>query len=108
MSESELPLPIADDDSGDLEWLLGQLEFCAEDPDEQILPGEICDECEPVVPLPGDLSRASCTCSQRCIARAMKKASRMVRDLRYEVRDKHFLLELVKHANQSGDQPQKL
>ena len=40
MSESELPLPIiADDDSGDLEWLLGQLEFCAEDPDEQILPG---------------------------------------------------------------------
>ena len=38
MSESELPLPIADDDSGDLEWLLGQLEFCAADPDEQILP----------------------------------------------------------------------
>ena len=91
MSESELPLPIADDDSGDLEWLLRQLEACTEDPDEQILPGEICDECEPVVPLPGDLSRATCTCSQRCITLAMKKASRMVRVLRYEVCDQHFL-----------------
>ena len=36
MSESELPLPIVDDDSGDLEWLLGQLEFCTEDPDEHM------------------------------------------------------------------------
>ena len=65
MSESELPLPTPDEDAGDLEWLIRQLEVCTEDPDEQILPGEICDECEPdecepVVPLPGDLSRGSC------------------------------------------------
>ena len=103
MSEAERELP----DSSDSEWLQGQLEVCAEGPDEPILPGDICGEGEPVVPLPDDLSRASCSCSQKCITRATKNASRrrMVHDLRGEVCDQHFLLELVKHAHQSGDRP---
>ena len=66
MSEPELELP--DDDLHDSEWLLGQLAVCAEGPDEP-------SECEPVVPLPDDLSRASCSCSQKCIARVMKKGA---------------------------------
>ena len=96
MSEPELELP--DDDIHDSEWLLGQLAVCAEGPDEP-------SECEPVVPLPDDLSRASCSCSQKCIARVMKKARRMVRDLRGEVHGTTCLVELVKHAYQSGDPP---
>eukprot|EP00974_Lingulodinium_polyedra_P008758 836951-Lingulodinium_polyedra.AAC.1 len=66
MSEAELEMP--DDDLSDSEWLLGRLEACAEGPDEPILPGDICGECEPVVPLPDDLGRARCSCSQNCIA----------------------------------------
>ena len=50
------------------------------------------------MPIPGDLSRRTCGCKHKCIARVMKQAEGMVYDLRGEVRDTAFLLELVKHS----------
>ena len=56
---------------------------------------EVVDE----VPLPDRLARATCHCQQKCVERVMEVAEPTVRHLRDEVRDKSFLLELVKHAH---------
>ena len=60
---------------------------------------DICEVCEAVVALPDDLIRFTCTCRHKCVQRVMQAADTLVRHLRDEVRDKHFLLELVKHAH---------
>ena len=51
------------------------------------------------VPLPDSLARTTCACQQKCVERVMAVAELTVRHLRDEVRDKTFLLELVKHAH---------
>ena len=51
------------------------------------------------VPLPDSLARTTCHCQQKCVEHVMAVAERTVRHLRGEVRDKNFLLELVKHAH---------
>ena len=58
---------------------------------------DICEVCEAVA-LPGNLVRLTCTCQHKCVERVMQGAEPLVRHLRGEVRDKHFLLEFVKHA----------
>ena len=56
---------------------------------------EVVDE----VPLPDSLARTTCHCQQKCVEHVMAVAELTVRHLRNEVRDKSFLLELVKHAH---------
>ena len=56
---------------------------------------EVVDE----VPLPDSLARTTCHCQQKCVEHVMAVAELTVRHLRDEVRDKSFLLELVKHAH---------
>ena len=60
---------------------------------------DICEVCEAVVALPDDIVRLTCACQHKCVERVMQAAAPVVRHLRDEVRDKGFLLELVKHAH---------
>ena len=57
------------------------------------------------MPLPDSLARPTCTCPQNCVGRVMEVAEPTVRHLRDEVRDKSFLLELVKHAHLRTESP---
>ena len=59
---------------------------------------DICEVCEAVA-LPDNMSRLTCACQHKCVERVMQGAESLARHLRDEVRDKHFLLELVKHAH---------
>ena len=59
---------------------------------------DICEVCDAVA-LPDSLARPTCACQQKCVERVMEVAEPTVRHLRDEVRDKSFLLELVKHAH---------
>ena len=91
------------DHLADQEWLERSLaSISEEDPsDNALIPGlpapfngmDICEVCEAVVALPDDLTRFTCTCSHKCVQRVMQAAELLVRHLRNEVRDKHFLLE---------------
>ena len=49
--------------------------------------------------LPDDVARPTCHCKHKCVDRVKQAAAQVVHHLRNEVRDKHFLLELVKHAH---------
>ena len=51
------------------------------------------------VPLPDSLARTTCLCQQKCVEQVMAVAELTVRHLGDEVRNKNFLLELVKHAH---------
>ena len=57
------------------------------------------------MPLSDNLARPTCTCPQKCVGRVMEVAEPTVRHLRDEVRDKSFLLELVKHAHLATESP---
>ena len=59
--------------------------------------GEVRDAMVPL--LPDDVSRPTCRCKHNCVDRVKQAAAQVVHHLRNEVRDKHFLLELVKHAH---------
>ena len=65
---------------------------------------DICEVCEAVA-LPNNLVRVTCTCKHKCVERVMQAAAPVVRQLRGEVRAKHFLLELVKHAHLAKESP---
>ena len=58
-----------------------------------------------VVALPDDIVRLTCACQHKCVRRLMQAAELVVRHLREEVRDKHSLLELVKHAHLATESP---
>ena len=60
---------------------------------------DIREVCEAVAALPDDIVRLTCACQHKCVERVMQAAAPVVRHLRDEVRDKHFLLEFVKHAH---------
>ena len=62
---------------------------------------EVVDE----VPLPDSLARTTCHCPQKCVEHVMAVAELTVRHLRGEVRNKNFLLELVKHAHLATESP---
>ena len=66
---------------------------------------DICEGCETAVALPDDIIRFTCACRHKCVERVMQAAEPLVRHLRNEVRDKHFLLELVKHAHLAKESP---
>ena len=66
---------------------------------------DIREVCEAVAPLPDDIVRLTCACQHKCVRRVMQAAESVVRHLRDEVRDKHFLLELVKHAHLATESP---
>ena len=55
--------------------------------------------------LPYDLIRLTCACQHKCVERVMQGAEPLLRHLRDEVRDKHFLLEFVKHAHLATESP---
>ena len=103
------------DHLADQEWLETNLASITEEEpsDNALIPGlpadfngmDICEEGEAVVALPDDLTRFTCTCSHKCVQRVMQAAEPLVRHLRNEVRDKHFLLELVKHAHLATESP---
>ena len=67
-------------------------------PADDLVGMDICEVCD-AVPLPDSLARPTCACQQKCVERVMEVAEPTVRHLRDEVRDKSFLLELVKHAH---------
>ena len=73
-------------------------------PADDVVGMDICGVCEAVA-LPGNLIRPTCTCQHKCVERDMQGAAPGVRHLRDEVRDKHFLLELVKHAHLATESP---
>ena len=62
---------------------------------------EVVDE----VPLSDRLARTACHCQQKCVEHVMAVAELTVRHLRDEVRNKNFLLELVKHAHLATESP---
>ena len=67
---------------------------------------DICEEvCEAVAALPDDIVRLTCACQHKCVKRVVQAAESVVRHLRDEVRDKHFLLEFVKHAHLATKSP---
>ena len=66
---------------------------------------DICEVCEAVAALPDDIVRLTCACQHKCVKRVVQAAESVVRHLRDEVRDKHFLLELVKHAHLATESP---
>jgi hypothetical protein len=118
----ELPGLPDDDNLGDVfgdhladpEWLERNLaDILVEDSSDHalipVLPADdvgmdICEVCEAVA-LPDNLVRLTCTCQHKCVERVMQGAEPLVRHLRGEVRDKHFLLELVKHAHLAAMSP---
>ena len=55
---------------------------------------DICEVCE-AVGLPDNFARLTCRCQHKCVKRVMQVAEPLVRHLRDEVRDEHFLLEFV-------------
>ena len=61
--------------------------------------GDIRDKVDPVLPLPDDLCRQKCMCKGRCIEKVMEGNRDKVTELRDEVRDNVFLLDLVKNAH---------
>ena len=67
-------------------------------PADDVVGMDICEVCD-AVPLPDSLARPTCACQQKCVERVMEVAEPTVRHLRDEVRDKGFLLELVKHTH---------
>ena len=67
-------------------------------PADDVVGMDIC-EVGDAVALPDSLARPTCACQQKCVERVMEVAEPTVRHLRDEVRDKSFLLELVKHAH---------
>ena len=73
-------------------------------PADDVVGMDICEVCD-AVPLPDSLARPTCACQQKCVERVMKVADTTVRHLRDEVRDKSFLLELVKHAHSATVSP---
>ena len=73
-------------------------------PADDVVGMDLCEVCEAVA-LPGNLVRLTYTCRHKCVERAMQGAKPLVRHLRDEVRDKHFLLELVKHAHLATESP---
>ena len=52
-----------------------------------------------------EVVRLTCACQHKCVKRVMQAAESVVRHLRDEVRDKHFLLELVEHAHSATESP---
>ena len=66
---------------------------------------DIREVCEAVAALPDDIVRLTCACQHKCVKRVMQAAESVLRHLRDEVRDKHFLLELVKHAHLRTESP---
>ena len=118
----ELPGLPDDDNLGDVfgdhladpEWLERNLaDILVEDSSDHalipVLPADdvgmdICEVCEAVA-LPDNLVRLTCTCQHKCVERVMQGAEPLVRHLRDEVRDKHILLELVKHAHLAAMSP---
>ena len=67
---------------------------------------DICEEVyEAVADLPDDIVSLTCACQHKCVKRVVQAAESVVRQLRDEVRDKHFLLELVKHAHLRTESP---
>ena len=67
-------------------------------PADDVVGMDICEVCDAVA-LPDSLARPTCACQQKCVERVMEVAEPTVRHLKDEVRDKSFLLELVKHAH---------
>ena len=67
-------------------------------PADDVVGMDICEVCDAVA-LPDNLARPTCACQQKCVERVMEVAEPTVRHLRDEVRDKSFLLELVKHSH---------
>ena len=65
---------------------------------------DICEVCDAVA-LPDDVSRRACGCRHKCIERVMMNEEPLVRHLMGEARDKHFVLEFVKHAHQAEPCP---
>ena len=118
----ELPGLPDDDNLGDVfgdhladpEWLERNLaDILVEDSSDHalipVLPADdvgmdICEVCEAVA-LPDNLVRLTCTCQHKCVERVMQGAEPLVRHLRDEVRDKHFLLEFVKHSHLAAESP---
>ena len=66
---------------------------------------DICEVCEAVAALPDDIVCLTCACHHKCVERVMQAAALAVRHLRDEVRDKHCLLEFVKHAHLATESP---
>ena len=66
-------------------------------PADDVVGMDICEVCEAVA-LPDNIVRLTCACQHKCVERVMQGAEPLVRHLRDEFRDKHFLLEFVKHA----------
>ena len=107
------------DHRADQEWLERNLaDISVEDSSDYyygaLIPGlpaddfggmDICEVCEAVAALPDDIVRLTCACHHKCVERVMQEAEPLVRHLRDEVRDKHFLLELVKHAHLATRSP---
>ena len=94
------------DDLADREWLERDLAAIpVEDSSDLVMPADdfsgmdIREKCEAVAPLPDDIVRLTCACQHKCVKRVVQAAESVVRHLREEVRDKHFLLEFVKHAH---------
>ena len=92
------------DDLADREWLERDLAAIpVEDSSDLVMPADdfsgmdIREKCEAMAPLPDDIARRTCTCQHKCVRRVMQAAESVVRHLREEVRDKHFLLEFVKY-----------
>ncbi len=105
---------IFDDHLADPDWLDKNLAAVMEEDDNDhglilVLPADdtgmdICEVSESVA-LPGDVSHRTCGCQHKCIKRVMQEVEPLVRHLRGEVRDKHLLLEFVKHAHQAEQCP---
>ena len=74
-------------------------------PADDVVGMDICEVCEAVAALPDDIVGLTCACQHKCVKRVMQAAESVVRHLRDEVRDKHFLLELVKHAHLATESP---
>ena len=96
------------DHLSDADWLDKTLDILVEDssdhalipvlPADDVVGMDICEVCEAVALL-DNLIRLTCACQHKCVERVMEVAEPTVRHLRDEVRDKSFLLELVKHAH---------
>ena len=67
-------------------------------PADDVVGIDICEVCDAVALLDSS-ARPTCACQQKCVERVMEVAEPTVRHLREEVRDKSFLLELVKHTH---------
>ena len=98
----------------DQEWLIRNLAESSvgdssetfELPADDCVGTDICEVREAMVPLlPDDVARPTCRCKHKCVDRVKQAAAQVLHHLRNEVRDKHFLLELVKHAHLATESP---